>query len=111
MPTNAQPGLATAVSEMLVPKSKVAEHEAPQSIPAGVDRTTPEPTFDTASAFLLGGGGPPSGPIPASETLVATVGAVPPPHPLAPISKDRTPAAQETRLNMMGPPVLVLVLS
>jgi hypothetical protein len=42
-----------------VPGSKAAEQAAPQSIPAGVERTMPEPVVSTASDLFPGGGVPP----------------------------------------------------
>jgi hypothetical protein len=53
------PEIATAARMTFVPGSKAAEQAAPQSIPAGVERTMPEPVVTTASDLFPGGGVPP----------------------------------------------------
>ncbi|GAC1344047.1 MAG: hypothetical protein NVSMB23_18550 [Myxococcales bacterium] len=65
-PENDQPASAIASKDTLVPASNSPEQAAPQSIPAGAERTVPAPDFDTLKAFLPGAGGPASVPEPAS---------------------------------------------
>ncbi len=52
-PENVAPGAADALKDTAVPVAKLAEHVAPQSMPAGVLMTVPpaEPAFDTVNAL------------------------------------------------------------
>ena len=59
-PTNVDPGEATALKLIEVPKSNAAVHVAPQLIPAGVLDTTPlpDPAAVTARLYCGFGAGP-----------------------------------------------------
>src|SRR5207237_8315492 len=56
-PANREPASGWAASETRVPAEKLAAHADPQSRPAGLDRTVPEPFFFTVSTTAFGGGG------------------------------------------------------
>lgn len=58
-PAKVEPELAAAVKVTCVPEVKSAEHVAPQSIPAGLLVTVPEPLpgFETLTLKVCGGGG------------------------------------------------------
>ena len=60
-PPKREPASGWAASVTVAPSSKDAKHVTPQSMPAGVERTVPEPIFVTVRTCLPeGGGGPPS---------------------------------------------------
>src|SRR5690349_5605957 len=54
-PANCQPGSGTGVRTICVPSARAAEHVVPQSIPAGVDRTLPEPLFEIVKKCCAAG--------------------------------------------------------
>src|SRR5438128_2380210 len=54
-PPKRHPPSAVATSETGTPESKAAEQLVPQSIPAGVDLTVPEPVFETVSTGCRAG--------------------------------------------------------
>src|SRR5204863_6448547 len=56
-PAKRQPGSGTGVSTTCVPSARAAEQVVPQSIPAGDDRTLPEPFFETTRKCSATGGG------------------------------------------------------
>src|SRR5205823_10325359 len=60
-PSKRYPSAAVAVSETICVESKLAWHVAPQSIPAGCDRTVPWPFRTTESDRLAGGESPSEG--------------------------------------------------
>ena len=55
-PDSRQPESGVAVRTIVAPSSNVALHALPQSIPAGLDVTVPEPVFTTVRTCLPGGG-------------------------------------------------------
>jgi hypothetical protein len=56
-PENLQPAAAVATRDTAVPASNWLEQVAPQSIPAGLDTTRPDPFNTTLSRWVAGGGG------------------------------------------------------
>ena len=50
-PPNDQPAAGVAVSVTLLPVSKLAEHDEPQSIPPGELVTVPSPLLPTATGY------------------------------------------------------------
>src|SRR5947207_3098085 len=56
-PANCQPGSGTGVRTICVPSARIAEQVVPQSIPAGAERTVPEPLFDTVRKCCATGPG------------------------------------------------------
>ena len=55
-PDSRQPESGVALRAIVAPSSNVALHALPQSIPAGLDVTVPEPVFTTVRTCLPGGG-------------------------------------------------------
>ena len=50
-PPNDQPAAGVALRVTLLPVSKLAEHDEPQSIPPGALVTVPSPFFPTATGY------------------------------------------------------------
>src|SRR4051812_41307493 len=87
-PANLQPGSGAGVSTTCVPSASSAEQARPQSIPAGLERTVPEPVFETTRKCCAAGGGGAGG-----EPLgdPPSVPECPPPHAASNAESPTTP--------------------
>src|SRR4051812_46105303 len=87
-PANLQPGSGAGVSTTCVPSASSAEQARPQSIPAGLERTVPEPVVETTRKSCAAGGGGAGG-----EPLgdPPSVPECPPPHAVTTAESPATP--------------------
>ena len=85
-PVKAWPDAGVAVSVTAVPAANAALHAVPQSMPAGADRTLPEPLTTRFSATVSTGTGPNSAPTERAAAIVTTQLPVPEHAPVQPLN-------------------------
>src|SRR4051812_41852489 len=87
-PANLQPGSGAGVSTTCAPSASSAEQVSPQSIPAGLERTVPDPVLETTRKCCGAGGG-----VAGGEPLgdPPCVPGCPPPHAATTAESPTTP--------------------